>query len=177
MSRRDELLALLLGHTAADERERASLEEMIQLASSTEDVFSREAQKHFTASAIVVDSTGERTCLVHHRKSGNWIQPGGHIEGDESPVDAALREVREETGLVARLHPSAPRPVQVDAHWIHDHYHLDLRFLAVADGVVVHDPEEVLAAGWVSWDEALAKTAREDALRNGFAQARRALRP
>ena len=28
-----------------------------------------------------------------------WIGVGGHFEGDESPEDCLLREVREETGL------------------------------------------------------------------------------
>ena len=63
--------------------------------------FSREQPgAHFTASAVVVDATGERTLLVHHRKSGSWFQPGGHFEPeDASAVAAAEREAREETGL------------------------------------------------------------------------------
>ncbi|MGD9932581.1 MAG: NUDIX hydrolase [Dehalococcoidia bacterium] len=31
--------------------------------------------------------------------AGGWFLPGGHIEGDERPLDAAVREVREETGI------------------------------------------------------------------------------
>ena len=50
-------------------------------ASTLEEPFSREQpEAHFTASAIVVDEAGERTLLVHHRKSGSWFQPGGHFE-------------------------------------------------------------------------------------------------
>ncbi|MGH3820933.1 MAG: NUDIX domain-containing protein, partial [Pseudonocardiaceae bacterium] len=34
-----------------------------------------------------------------------WMLPGGHVEPDENPAEAALREVTEETGLTARLLP------------------------------------------------------------------------
>lgn len=39
-----------------------------------------------------------------------WLPPGGHIEADEDPVQAVLREVREETGLAVEIidpHPFA----------------------------------------------------------------------
>jgi 8-oxo-dGTP pyrophosphatase MutT (NUDIX family) len=38
--------------------------------------------------------------LVHHVKSGLWISPGGHIEADETPQQAVVREMREELGVV-----------------------------------------------------------------------------
>ena len=43
--------------------------------------------------------------LLHrHPKQGLWLPPGGHIERDELPHHAALREIEEETGLLVRLH-------------------------------------------------------------------------
>ena len=41
--------------------------------------------------------------LHHHRKLGMWLPPGGHIEQDELPDEAAVREVWEETGLEVEL--------------------------------------------------------------------------
>ena len=38
-----------------------------------------------------------------HKKNKKWTQPGGHIELDETPEEAALREAYEETGLRVRL--------------------------------------------------------------------------
>ncbi len=55
---------------------------------------------HLTASVLVLDPTGTSTLLVHHRKAGVWVQPGGHLEPDDVTVaGAALRELAEETGL------------------------------------------------------------------------------
>ncbi|MBI4485873.1 MAG: NUDIX domain-containing protein, partial [Acidobacteria bacterium] len=41
-----------------------------------------------------------RVLLVKARKNPSlWIFPKGHIEGDETPAEAALRETREEAGV------------------------------------------------------------------------------
>lgn len=52
--------------------------------------------------AVVVDEKG-RYLLVKHRYGGHWDFPKGHMEGDESPLEAAMREVLEETGLELEL--------------------------------------------------------------------------
>jgi 8-oxo-dGTP pyrophosphatase MutT (NUDIX family) len=115
---------------------------------------------------------GSAVLLLHHSKLHLWLQPGGHGEPGESTGEAvASREVAEETGLEPRLHPTAPRPFDVDIHRIParklepEHEHLDLRYLFLAD------PSEPLraeasggrartAAGptlrWFGVDEALA---------------------
>ncbi len=57
--------------------------------------------RHFTVTGFVVQ--GDRTLLHWHRKEQMWLPPGGHVEPDEDPVQAVLREVREETGLDAEI--------------------------------------------------------------------------
>lgn len=52
-----------------------------------------------SASAFVRDDAG-KLLLVRHANGGVWACPGGAIDPDEAPQDAAVREVWEETGLV-----------------------------------------------------------------------------
>jgi len=63
-------------------------------------------RRHFTATGFVVQ--GDRTLLHWHKRLQQWMPPGGHIEPDEDPVQAVLREIREETGVAAEVIPSGP---------------------------------------------------------------------
>ena len=62
--------------------------------------------RHFTVTGFV--SLDGRTALHWHPRLDMWLPPGGHIEPDEDPLQAVLREVREETGLEVDVLPSAP---------------------------------------------------------------------
>jgi 8-oxo-dGTP pyrophosphatase MutT (NUDIX family) len=42
------------------------------------------------------DQKTQSVYLGHHIKAGDWIPPGGHIEENESPLDALKREMTEE---------------------------------------------------------------------------------
>lgn len=55
----------------------------------------------FTVAIFVVYD--EKVLLVHHRKLDKWLPLGGHIELDEDPEQAALREAKEESGLEIEL--------------------------------------------------------------------------
>ncbi len=58
-------------------------------------------RRHFTATGFVVE--GSRTLLHWHQRLQQWMPPGGHIDLDEDPVEAVLREIREETGIAAEV--------------------------------------------------------------------------
>ena len=51
-----------------------------------------------SVTVICRDSNG-RVLLVRDAETGVWLAPGGSIEPDESPADAAVREMWEETSL------------------------------------------------------------------------------
>lgn len=91
---------------------------------------------HVTVSGLVTNPQRDKLLLVHHKKLGIWLQPGGHVERDldDSLLEGAAREVREETGLEDFL-PLSPELFDVDIHEIPArrdapaHLHYDLRFL------------------------------------------------
>jgi 8-oxo-dGTP pyrophosphatase MutT (NUDIX family) len=57
----------------------------------------------FSAGGVVVNDRGETIVIVPTRRAADGSKvlalPKGHPDGDETPLDAALREVREETGV------------------------------------------------------------------------------
>lgn len=65
-----------------------------------------ETTRHFTATVYVVNDGA--TVLHEHPSLGIRLPPGGHIDRDELPHEAGLREVREETGFDAELVGSMP---------------------------------------------------------------------
>jgi 8-oxo-dGTP pyrophosphatase MutT (NUDIX family) len=107
---------------------------------------------HITATGLVFSPEGERILLVHHRRLGRWLLPGGHVEpGDTSIDESARREVVEETGVL--LAPSAVL-AGADVHGIpgrgnepyHLHHDVIFRFQAVSDEIQVS--EESHAVAW-----------------------------
>lgn len=62
-------------------------------------------EKHFTATAYIVSKiNGQVKVLLHqHKKHQLWLPIGGHIEKNELPTEALLREVKEETSLDIEL--------------------------------------------------------------------------
>lgn len=54
-------------------------------------------EKHFTATSYII--TSDKVLLLFHPKLNKWLPPGGHLEENETPSEAARREVFEETGL------------------------------------------------------------------------------
>jgi len=68
-------------------------------------------ERHFTSTAYIV--SGGRTLLLWHRKLGIWLPPGGHLEPNEDPVQGALREAEEESGLAVGI-VAAPGLLRVE---------------------------------------------------------------
>jgi len=135
------------------------------------DPFVRERlEGHFTASAWLVDRTGSRTLLTHHRKLGRWLQPGGHADGDRDLARVALREAQEAPGLHGlRVEPAI---FDLDRHWIPEHrgvpghWHYDVRYVVRAgddeDFVV---GEESLALAWRGIQAVAADAGADPSLR------------
>ena len=124
-------------------------------------------KRHFCASAFIIDPYTKKILLIKHKKNGRWTQPGGHIEGNETPEEAALREVYEETGLRVKLIGERfpreddfirPLGIQRNRRTVNDgemHMHIDIIYAAVPndDINVKLNPEESDDIRWFTRDE------------------------
>lgn len=128
---------------------------------SSKDPYSRSTkQGHITASGLVIKDG--KALLIFHPFIRQWFQPGGHIDTGEEPIQAAIREVFEETGVVCESLNEFMEPVDIDLHEIPAnpskgedvHLHIDLLFIlkALKEG---ESPEGIEKA-WVSFDQIIS---------------------
>jgi 8-oxo-dGTP pyrophosphatase MutT (NUDIX family) len=165
---------LLSGYQATDATEASYVLRMIALTRATEACErSHFVPGHFTASAFVLSPDRRDLILIHHKKLGIWVQPGGHVEPtDEDLVSAARREVAEEVGL-GELDSFAREGglFDVDIHTIPArksepaHEHFDTRFAFVARTREFARTEEVADVRWVPLDRVSEVTTDESVLR------------
>jgi 8-oxo-dGTP diphosphatase len=133
-----------------------------------------ESSRHLTASMVVFDLGRAAVLLVHHNATGRWVFPGGHVDPDEAPGEAAIREVVEETGIRPTIagrpdvhlpgmtwHPSPWLTAEIPAPAKPErpgkpaepaHTHVDLLFVGTADSTahgLTAALDEVSGARWV----------------------------
>ena len=91
---------------------------------------------------------------------GKWNLPAGHVDPGESTVHAAVREVKEETGLVV----TADKEVFWEAVPERDReFHI---FAAqIVGGTLVVQPDEIMNAQWFGLDE-IYQLQKDDQLRS-----------
>lgn len=122
-------------------------------------------EKQFTATVYIVND--DKVLLIYHRKLQKWLPPGGHMDLNETPPEAARREVREETGLEIEF--IAQENVWIK-HWnavsierpymclleeipaykdVPAHQHIDFVFLAKPNGG--QELENLIETGGLKW--------------------------
>ncbi len=123
-----------------------------------------EITRDITVSIIIVYK--EKTLLYLHKKMDKWLPLGGHIEANELPENAALREVKEESGLGVILYNSGKQIDMIDAKQlirpVHilledikpGHQHIDNVYYAKANSFDVKPEDgEATDLKWFTADE------------------------
>lgn len=156
---RQPLLQLLAEYATRYPEEQTCVTRFRRFVEQHPDCFQRSLQSgHVTGSAWLVDATGRRVLLTHHRKLAIWVQLGGHADGNPDIRAVALAEAREESGL-DELRLVADTAFDLDIHRIparaaepaHEHY--DVRFALQASGSQRYRVSaESHALAWVTID-------------------------
>ncbi|HEX6578638.1 MAG TPA: NUDIX hydrolase [Jiangellaceae bacterium] len=116
-----------------------------------------------SAGGLVVDRVGAATTAaligrIDRRGRLEWVLPKGHVEPGETTEQAAVREIREETGLRARI-VSALGPVEywfvADGRRVHKTVHHYL--LEATGGTLGTEDMEVSEVAWVPLDELVSR--------------------
>ena len=126
----------------------------------------------FTASAMIVHQ--DKVLLLFHTKLQLWLPPAGHLELDESPVEAVYREVAEESGItndhLTLVAPfidnlqlardenvrTEPLPFDIEMHHVGNtgHRHIDLCYIFSSDtGTIVREEDKAERLEWFAIDE------------------------
>jgi len=83
----------------------------------------------------------DKVLLIHHKKLNKWLPPGGHINKDETPDEALIREIKEETNLDVEIINKSDLPLEgdvkkqlalpfyINVHSVDDHDHCCLFYL------------------------------------------------
>jgi 8-oxo-dGTP pyrophosphatase MutT (NUDIX family) len=176
------LLDMLAQYRAAFPHEGEMVDRICALVAGHADCFERTCRPgHITGAAWIVSADRRRCLLAHHRKLDRWLQLGGHADGQWQVEEVALREAREESGLVGFDFVPIDGmliPLDVDIHQIPARYnaagqpvedaheHHDVRFLLIAHAdQEIRCSDESHEIAWCTPDEISRLTAEESVLR------------
>ncbi|MDO5541459.1 MAG: NUDIX hydrolase [Eubacteriales bacterium] len=137
------LIEMIKKYEPYNEQEEKDKASMLHFLETAEKPFSREnTTAHMTASAWVVNKDRTKVLMAYHNIYDSWSWLGGHADGEENLLKAALQEVREESG-VKTLRPVSEdiyslEILTVDGHikrgrYVSSHLHMNVTYLLEAD--------------------------------------------
>lgn len=86
--------------------------------------------------------------LIKHVNSGHWSFPKGHVENDETEIETAIREIKEETGLDVIIDPTFRETVSYSPR--KDTQKIVVYFIAKAKSYdFIPQEEEISEIKWV----------------------------
>jgi len=150
---REFLLEKLYAYNPEDPKEIMNKILFVDFIKSHKDCFERNCKPgHITASSWIVNFDNNQFLLTLHKKLHQWLQLGGHSDGDPNPLNVAIREAQEESGI-QHFHIVTNDIFDLGVHYFApEHMHYDVRFLLQAADPNEHITisEESLDLQWFS---------------------------
>lgn len=100
---------------------------------------------------------GLRVLLIFHQKGRHWSFPKGHKDPGETDLETAIRELKEETGLVIdKIIPNISYREKYTFYKFHEQVCKTVCYYpALVKGVLELQAEEILDAKWLPIEEAI----------------------
>lgn len=161
------LLHDIENYIPVNEQEIVDKKIMQEYIRNNSDFLTRENKvAHFTTSIWTVNKERNKTLMVYHNIYNSWSWIGGHADGEEDLSSAALRELKEETGVEnARLVSKDIYSLEIltvnghmkKGNYVPSHLHFNVTYLAEADEKqkLVINEEENKAVKWFELEDAL----------------------
>ena len=158
---RSPLRTLLHAYIPTDQHEQEAKKTMLTFIDQYPTCFERSLEVgHITASSWLVNKNNTHALMMHHAKLGIWCQLGGHCDGNPNPLEVAIKEAQEESGI-HEIVALSPAIFDIDIHVVpanskeKAHYHYDIRFLlqVISDEQYVQNSESK-ELRWVSKNRA-----------------------
>lgn len=123
---------------------------------------------HIVASGFIYAKAEKKFLVLFHKDIDMFLYPGGHIESNDKDIlEAAIREIKEETGLIKLnqiiIGNDKLIPFDIDTHMISynkrlnlpEHYHFDFRYFFTIDKIenIKIDKEEHSSYKWIDTSE------------------------
>ena len=167
------MIEILRRYNSHNEQEERDKTEIIRRLENGEELFGRDnISAHFTASACVVNKDRKKVLMAYHNLYDSWAWLGGHAEGEKDLLKVAIKEVKEESGII-NVKPISEEVYSLEilavaghykkGKYIPSHLHLNLTYLLEADDSepLKIKPDENSQVGWFTLDGAIQASKEE----------------
>jgi ADP-ribose pyrophosphatase YjhB (NUDIX family) len=152
-------------YNPSNRQEQKDKEIIIGCINRFDNILSRDNQViHITSSGFVINAAKDKVLMIHHNIFNSWSLTGGHADGDEDLLGVAVREVKEETGVM-NIKPLKSEIASLDLLAVHNHtrkgeyvashLHASIVYILEADerDELIVKEDENSAVKWIPLDE------------------------
>lgn len=152
-------------YTPCNEQEIKDKEIILKCIEDFKNILTRENEvAHITSSGFIINKAKDKVLMIYHNIYNSWAWTGGHADGEEDLLKVAIREAKEETGIM-KVVPLTEEIVSLDiltvvghikkGKYVAPHLHLSLAYLLIADEneSLKIKPDENSGVKWLPLDE------------------------
>ncbi|WP_461206308.1 NUDIX hydrolase [Clostridium sp. DL1XJH146] len=115
---------------------------------------------HITSSGLILNKSLDKMLMIHHNIYNTWTWTGGHADGDSDMLYVALKEAKEETGVL-NIIPQSDKIASIDIlpvyghikrdEYVSSHLHLNISYVLIADEEekMIVNEEETTGVAWI----------------------------